>query len=145
MRWKVKSYAGRMRIGELAARSGLTTKTLRFYEQAGVLPQPERRHSGYRDYDDDALSRLQFIRAGQAAGLTLAELRQVIAVRENTGPPCGHVTALLDAHLADLDMRIAELESIRAEVRRLRQRADTLDPADCSDNAVCHVIPADQS
>ena len=131
-----------MRIGELAQRAGLTTKALRFYEQAGVLPQPPRTASGYRDYDATALPRLRFVRAAQAAGLTLSEIRTVIAVREDRGAPCGHVTALLDRHAAALDERIAELEATRAEVRRLRERAATLDPAACADAGVCHVIPA---
>lgn len=130
-----------MRIGELAARAGLTVKALRFYESAGVLPAPARRPSGYRDYDEAALARLRFVKAAQAAGLTLAEVRQVVAVREHSGPPCRHVAALLDAHAADLDRRIAELTALRGEVRRLRDRADRLDPADCDDGAVCHVIP----
>lgn len=131
-----------MRIGELAARAGLTVKALRFYESAGVLPAPERRPSGYRDYDEAALTRLQFVKAAQAAGLTLAEIRQVVAVREHGGPPCRHVTALLDAHAADLDRRIADLTTLRGEVRRLRDRAEGLDPAACDAAAVCHVIPA---
>ena len=86
-----------MRIGELATRTGLTVKALRFYEAAGVLPATERRPSGYRDYDEAALTRLRFVRAAQAAGLTLAEIRQIVTVREHHGPPCRHVTALLDA------------------------------------------------
>jgi len=131
-----------VRIGELAGRAGLTTKTLRFYEQAGVLPGPARTGSGYRDYDDAALARLRFVRAAQVAGLTLAEIRTVIAVREDQGPPCGHVTALLDRHAAALDERIAELQATRAEVRRLQERAATLDPAACGEDGVCHVIPA---
>jgi len=130
-----------MRIGELAQRSGLTTKTLRFYEHAGVLAQPARGPSGYRDYDDSALARLRFIRAAQAAGLTLTEVRNVIAVRENNGPPCSHVIALLDKHLRELDSRIDELTSMRTEVRRLRKRATSLDPAACRDDDICHVIP----
>jgi MerR family copper efflux transcriptional regulator len=96
------------RIGEPAGRSGTTTKTLRFYEQAGLLPEPERTPSGYRNYDEGVLDRLAFVRAAQAAGLSLAEIREVIAVRDHTGPPCEHVAALLDAHAADLDARIAE-------------------------------------
>ncbi len=132
-----------MRIGELAGRVGLTTKTLRFYEQAGVLPGPTRTASGYRDYDQAALARLRFVRAAQAAGLTLAEIRTVIAVRDDQGPPCGHVTALLDRHAAALDERIAELEVTRAEVGRLLGRATTLDPAACRRDSVCHVIPSD--
>jgi len=87
-----------MRIGELAERSGLTAKTLRSYEQAGVLPEPDRQRSGYRDYNENAASWLAFVKAAQGAGLTLSEIRQVIAVREQEGAPCGHVVALLDAH-----------------------------------------------
>lgn len=129
-----------MRIGELAHRSGVSSKTLRFYEHAGVLAQPARGPSGYRDYDETAVARLGFIRAAQAAGLTLTEIRDVIAIREDNGPPCSHVTAVLDRHLCELQDRIRELTSMRDEVRRLRQRADTLDPANCGDDDICHVI-----
>ena len=136
-------YGFLVRIGELATKAGLTAKTIRFYETAGVLSEPERQPSGYRDYDDSALARLRFVKAAQAAGLTLAEIRQVIAVRDLSGPPCRHVTDLLDTHAADLDRRIAELTALRDEVQRLRDRADSLDPSRCDDTAVCHVIPAD--
>lgn len=130
-----------MRIGELAERAGTTTKTLRFYEQAGLLPEPDRTPSGYRDYDPAVLDLLAFVKAAQAAGLTLAEIREIVYVRETQGPPCGHVAALLDTHAADLDRRIAELTALREEVGRLRDRARGLDPAACGDAAVCHVIP----
>lgn len=131
-----------MRIGELAKRSGLTTKALRFYEQAGVLPRPARTPAGYRDYDETAPARLAFVRAAQGAGLTLAEIRTVMSVREDQGPPCLHVTALLDRHATALDERIAELEATLTEVRRLRNRAATLDPAACHEDGVCHIIPS---
>lgn len=134
-----------MRIGELARRSGVTAKALRFYEDAGVLPAPPRGPSGYRDYDESALSRLRFVRAAQAAGLTLGEVRRIIAIREHDGPPCSHVTELLRQHVHDLDRRIAELTRMRAEVRRLHERAATLDPATCGDADVCHVIPANHT
>lgn len=130
-----------MRIGDLASRTGLTVKTLRFYEQTGVLPAAVRLPSGYRDYDDSALARLRFVKAAQAAGLTLAEVRQVTAVRNDDGPPCQHVTGLLDARAADLDRRIAEFTLLRADIARLRDRAIMLDPAACDPVGICHVIP----
>ena len=139
---KVKPYAARMRIGALAQQAGVSAKTLRFYEQAGVLPEPSRTPAGYRDYDGRALARLRFVKAAQAAGLTLAEIVQVVAVRDAEGPPCGHVVALLDRHASDLDVRIAELGATRTEVQRLLDRAAALDPADCTADCVCHVIPA---
>ncbi len=140
MQEKVKRRVGAVRIGELARRAGTSARTLRFYEQAGLLPAPLRTPSGYRDYDDTAVDRLAFVRAAQAAGLTLAEIREVVAVREADGPPCAHVVGLLDRHAGELDARIAELEATRAEVRRLRERAATLDPAACVDADVCNVL-----
>ena len=130
-----------MRIGELAARSGVSTKTLRFYEQAGVLGAPARSRGGYRDYDDNALQRLRFVRSAQAAGLTLAEVRQIIAIRERNGPPCAHVTALLEQHLRDLDARVNELTAMRADVHQMVKRSRKLDPGGCRPEDVCHVIP----
>ena len=130
-----------MRIGQLAARTGLTTKTIRFYEDVGVLPPPHRLPSGYRDYGEGSIDRIAFVRAAQAAGLTLAEIREVIAVRDSSGAPCEHVLGLLDAHAEDLDRRIAELAALRADVDRLRLRAGSLDPATCSPAEVCQLIP----
>ena len=121
--------------------AGVTAKALRFYEQAGVLPAPARAASGYRDYDVTALARIRFVKAAQATGLTLAEIRQVLAVRDALGPPCEHVRAVLDQHAADLDARIKDLTAARADVQRLRDRATGLDPAACGADAVCHVIP----
>ena len=79
-----------MRIGELAAATGATTKTLRFYEESGLRPQTERAANGYRDYGPEALSRLDFIRRGRAAGLTLAQIREVIDIRDAGDAPCRH-------------------------------------------------------
>ncbi len=130
-----------MRIGELADQAGVTTKTLRFYEQAGVLPPPDRTSAGYRDYDETVLDVLRFVRAAQAAGLTLAQVRDVIAVRGSDVLPCQHVLDLLDGHARELDERIAGLLVTRAEVERLRQRSETLDRRKCAQSPVCYVIP----
>ena len=71
-----------MKIGELARCGGTTTKTIRFYEQAGVLPAPARTPSGYREYEPEFVDRLEFIRRAQAAGLSLQEVRQVLAIAD---------------------------------------------------------------
>jgi MerR family copper efflux transcriptional regulator len=96
-----------MRIGELAATAGVTTKTIRYYESAGVLPAPARQASGYREYDHRAVDRLAFVKAAQAAGLTLAEIVDVVSARESAGAPCAHVAAVLEQHAHDLERRIA--------------------------------------
>ena len=95
-----------MRIGELAAAAGTTTKTLRFYEEQGLLPQAPRTPAGYRDYGPNTASRIAFIHRGQAAGLTLAQVRQILDIRDDGQAPCGHVQDLLDSRLADLDEQI---------------------------------------
>ena len=84
-----------MRIGELAEQAGISTKAIRYYEQIGILAPPARTTSGYRAYDHAALGRLGFVRAAQALGLTLGEIRQIIAFRDQGAAPCSHVAALL--------------------------------------------------
>ena len=129
-----------MRIGELADRSGVPAKAIRYYESIGVLPPPARAGNGYRDYRPDTLGRLAFIRRAQASGLTLAEVRSIIAFRERGETPCTHVQALIDTRAADVDRRIAELQQLKAELAALATRARTLDPADCKPDAVCHIL-----
>jgi MerR family copper efflux transcriptional regulator len=131
-----------MRIGEFARRSGVPAKTLRYYEEIGVLASPARTPGGYRDYDEGSLPRLRFVRAAQAVGLTLGEIREIVGFRDRGETPCAHVTELIQQRAAELDDRIAELERMRAELRRLARRARSLDPADCEPAAVCHVIGA---
>jgi MerR family transcriptional regulator, copper efflux regulator len=129
-----------VRIGELADRSGVAVKTIRYYEDIGVLDPPERTPSGYRDYDDPAIDRLAFIRAGQAVGLTLGEIRQVVGLRERGQAPCTHVVALLERRADEIGQRIAELQHLQGDLRRLAAEAQGLDPADCDPQRVCHVI-----
>ena len=114
-----------MRIGELAVASGTTTKTLRFYEEAGLLPAPERTANGYRDYTPAALARLDFVRRGRTAGLTLAQIREILNIRDAGVAPCQHVHALLEAHLGDLDRQIADLQALRHTVAHLHHSATT--------------------
>jgi DNA-binding transcriptional MerR regulator len=129
-----------MRIGEISEQSGLSTKALRYYERVGLIEEADRTPSGYRDYDGDVLDRLRFIRSAQAAGLTLGEIKGVIAFREQGSPPCGHVLELIDRRAVDLDRRIAELRRLRDELRRLAQHGRTLSPEACSPNLVCHIL-----
>jgi len=138
--WKVKREEVSMRIGELAEQAGISTKAIRYYEQIGILAPPARSAAGYRAYDQAALGRLGFVRAAQAVGLTLGEIRQIIAFRDDGQAPCGHVTDLLQRRAADLDVRIRELQKLRGELRKLAQRATTLDPAQCPPEQVCHII-----
>ena len=85
-----------LKIGELAAKTGVTAKTIRFYETAGVLPAPVRGASGYRLYRRDAADLLQFIKQARGLDLTLAEIKELMAIRRRGEVPCPHVYQLLE-------------------------------------------------
>jgi MerR family mercuric resistance operon transcriptional regulator len=141
-RYKVKRRIAGMRIGEVADTAGVSAQTVRFYERRGLLPQPQRGSNGYREYDDATLTALAFIRNGQAAGLTLVEIGTVLDLRRDGATPCGHVHDLLATKLLDVQRRQGELAALEAELDHLLHRSEQLDPADCTDEAVCHIITA---
>ncbi len=129
-----------MRIGEAAAAAGMTAKTLRFYEEHGLLPAHEREGNGYRRYGDEAVDRLEFIRRGRAAGLTLAQIRGVLDLRDRGTAPCRHVEDLLARQLEELDAQIAELTSLRTAVAGFHDRAAAGSPAQCDPGLVCSYL-----
>lgn len=109
---------GRLKISKLAARTGVTAKAIRFYEAAGVLPPPARGTNGYRLYGSDAVDLLRFVKQAQGLGLTLAEIKEIVAIRQGGRPPCRHVYRLLQDKAAELDRKLKDLVALR---RRLRQ------------------------
>ncbi|MBG6185625.1 DNA-binding transcriptional MerR regulator [Arthrobacter sp. CAN_A214] len=129
-----------MRIGELANATGTTTKTLRFYESAGLMPIPPRTSSGYRDYPSDTVHRIAFIRRGQSAGLTLAQIGEILHIRDGGNAPCAHVKSLLSERLKELDHQIADLLALRETVQSLHSASLTIEPAACAPNQVCQYI-----
>ncbi len=133
-----------MLIGELADAAGLPSQTIRFYERKGLHPAPERGANGYRIYDESTLTRLHFVQTAQAAGLTLAEIGSVIDLRDDGDVPCAHVASLIDSKLADVRARIRDLAILEAELKDLIERGHRLDPADCTDADICHILSTPQ-
>lgn len=129
-----------MRIGELAEAAGVTAKTVRYYEQIGLMPAPGRTGTGYRNYDGALLERLRFIRDAQATGLSLTEIASVLELKDAGQGACDHTRALLAGHLAEIDRQIERLTVTRAALAALSERVAGLDPADCTDPARCQVI-----
>ena len=113
---------------------------MRFYERAGILPEPDRAANGYRIYNDDTLTRLEFIRTSQAAGLTLAEIRSIVDIRDAGQRPCTHVEQLLAAKLADVRERRQQLAAMEAELEALIDRSRHLDPDQCNDGDICQIL-----
>ena len=126
-----------MRIGELAEAVSLPTKTIRYYEEIGLLPAPERRPNGYRTYDDSACERLLFVKAAQAVGFSLGEIREIVAFRDRGEEPCAHVLDLVDRRARDIADRIAVLERMQRDLRRLSSRARTVPR---HSGSYCHLI-----
>lgn len=129
-----------MRIGELAKRSGVEATTIRYYEQIGLMPAPARKESGYRDYGKEAAARLSFIRTAQSVGLTLGEIREVLAFRDREEIPCLHVASLIDKKAAELTERISALEQMRKDLARLAKRARAAPPGPKREATFCHII-----
>lgn len=129
-----------MKIGELGDQCGVTAKTIRYYESIGLLDEPERTPSGYRDYGDATVERLRFIREAQAAALTLAEIASVLELKGAGERSCSHTMVLIEAHVASIDAQIDQLTHTRHELSLLAERAAALDPASCTDPNRCQVI-----
>ena len=127
-----------MRIGEIAWQAGVPAKTIRFWEDQGLLPAPARTAAGYRDYGPAILERLAFIRHAQAAGLSLEHIGQVLGIRDGGQPPCAHVTGLIARRLGEVEARLAELARARDQLAALAERAAAQDPADC--RGYCSII-----
>ncbi len=131
MNWQTESRESResleraLSIAEVGERTGLSARTLRYYEEVGLLPGVRRRQGGRRVYGPDELERLRFIRRLKQLGLSLAEIRELNAVHAiagSTGAMLEHLETVLGSRLEELDARIGELSSLRDEIDRYRER-----------------------
>jgi len=116
-----------MRVGELARRAGLTPDAIRFYERRGLLPSPPRTPSGYRDFPASTLEDLSFIRKGQALGLRLAEIQEIIELTKLGQRPCEQVRVAIHGRLEEVTDRIAELRALRETLLAALARLDSDD------------------
>ncbi len=129
-----------MLIGDLGRAVGLPSATIRFYERRGLLAPPVRGANGYRSYDGSAVPRLRFVRAAQAAGFTLVQIRGIVDLRDHGHAPCAHVAQLVDGKLAEVRRRMRELAALQDELEQLQERARRFDPADCTDADICRIL-----
>jgi len=144
--WKVKrSMIESMKIGELGRQASVGAKTIRYYEDIGLMPEPNRTPGGYRDYGEDAVERLRFIRDAQATGLSLAEIQSIFDLRDRGEQTCHHVMELLEQHVAAIDRQLLQLRTTRKLLVGMLERAQQLDPADCVDPIRCQTIARDDA
>jgi DNA-binding transcriptional MerR regulator len=109
--------------GQVATELGVGVQTLHYYEREGLIPSPARADNGYRIYDVSLVDRIRFIRKAQSLGLSLDEIREVIGLAARGTCPCGHVHTALAERLKEVDERLKELQSFRADLAALVSRA----------------------
>lgn len=109
--------AGGMRIGVLAVRSGLPVKTLRYYEELGLLPAIGRTDGGYRLFGESSLQRLEFIRRLKTLGLSLDEIQGCLAVHDAGALPCDDIRIQLERQIERIDGQIRDLQQLRSQLQ----------------------------
>ena len=114
----------RLTIGRVAKTSGMAAKTIRYYEQIGVLPAPSRGVSGYRLYDEPGVERLRFIRRARALGLPLRQLKTLLTTLDGGPRPAlrPRLRALVREQLNAVNNQIAELELLRQQLEQVFER-----------------------
>jgi MerR family transcriptional regulator, Zn(II)-responsive regulator of zntA len=131
----------KLRIGELAKQLELNPKTIRYYEEIGLMPKPPRTEAGYRLYDAADRERLSFIGKAKAIGLTLEDIREILTIRGDGAPPCEHVSALLDKKLSAIEAQLRALRTFRKDLLTLREAASE---AATDQTGVCRIIEHSQ-
>lgn len=120
-----------MNIGEASERSGVSAKMIRYYESVGLLPEAARRANGYRDYDDQDLAVLQFVRRTRDLGFSLEEVSALLTLWSNKKRPSREVKRLAEAHISDLEKRIREMRAVMKTLRELASHCHGDDRSEC--------------
>jgi len=108
-------------IGAIATQSGAPIKTIRYYEEVGLLPRPARTAARYRVYSPEIVDRLHFIKKAQSLGLRLTDIKEILDLADRGRCPCGHVQRVLKIRLAELRRKIADLRLLEGRIRQAVQ------------------------
>jgi MerR family copper efflux transcriptional regulator len=120
-----------MRIGAVAERSGVAAKTIRYYEEVGLLAPAERAGNGYRQYDDKDVEILRFVQRARKLGFSLEDVKDLLALWQDRERASADVKAVAESHIAKVDRRIEELQSIRGTLMHLVDLCHGDDRPDC--------------
>jgi Hg(II)-responsive transcriptional regulator len=112
----------KLTIGQLAKQANVNLETIRFYERRGLIPEPPRNKSGYRQYSQDAVVRTQFIKRAQALGFSLKEISELLSLRVEPGLTCGEVKARVQTKMVNVNERIASLQHMKEALLRLSKK-----------------------
>lgn len=109
---------------EVAERAGVNVQTVRYYERRGLLPEPPRRASGYRQFDEDHVTRIRFIKRAQDLGFTLSEIEELLSLRATPDASSREVRAKTLAKIDEIDRKIHDLQQIRQTLDALADACD---------------------
>ena len=126
--WQSRPEARELSIGEVCRQTGVSARTVRYYEELGLLPGVRRRTGGRRVYGADEIERLRFIRRLKTLGLALSEIKELdslYSLAGSTRAMLERLDDLLESHLAELDGRIAQLAGLRDEMRKYHDHVTT--------------------
>ena len=115
-------------IGKLAQRAGVGIETIRFYEREGLISEPPRRPSGYRDYPLETVARIVFIRRAKNLGFTLREINELLELRVRPRRSCAQVKRSADTKIVDIDGKIASLRRMRRALKDLTRACEERTP-----------------
>jgi len=133
-----------MFIHQLAQVTGVSAKSIRYYESIGLIPEPERAENNYRRYSSDDIERLRFIASARSLGFNLTDIGEFLAARDE-GRPCKRVLDTFDQRIADLDRHIADLLDLRDTLKRIRKAGEALPPdKKCDDQCICSLTTITQ-
>lgn len=119
-----------MNVGTAARRSGLPAKTIRYYEEIGLI-RPARAENGYRDYSDDDIHRLAFLRRARGLGFSIEDCRQLMALYRDKSRASHDVRAIAQSHVAAIEEKVRELQSMRSTLQTLIHACHGDDRPDC--------------
>lgn len=114
-----------MRIGELAERTGVSTRTLRFYADEGLFGKLPRSAKAYRVFPPSAVEAVRFLQLTQACGFSLGEISQLLAIRPDQPGACSRVSGLLDQKLDQVEQKLQEILAVKAHLLELKHVCDT--------------------
>ncbi|MEK9752404.1 MAG: Cu(I)-responsive transcriptional regulator [Rhodospirillaceae bacterium] len=120
-----------MHIGAVAEATGISAKTIRYYESIGLTPRPERRENGYRDYGANDVATLRFVQRARGLGFPLEEVRALLALWRDQDRASADVKQLALDHIGTIEDRIAELETMKRTLQDLTRRCHGDDRPDC--------------
>ncbi len=130
-----------MQIRELSNQAGVPSKTIRYYEDIGLLPPAARKSNGYREYEDVDVERLMLVAGARRLDFSLEEIREILDLRDRGIAPCGVLLDLLDKKTDEISQRIAELRLLQKDLRALYDSGLAFPTDDVEGkNCVCHLV-----